>query len=184
MTGRSAPDGGVLIRLRRRAAVATVVAGLAAVAVMGTGLFWPAWFFVTVTAAVEGAVATAVLIGVSLAVGKRARSWARAAQSGARDGPTGSAEPGVIGPPRSLHRNRPGAPLRRRHLAQIVPVRTVAGPLAGGAALLVHGRRDGELLNDGDAVSIYAVQLRGAYLLLRASDGAVFVGETGWLSAW
>lgn len=184
MTGRSAPDGGVLIRLRRRSTVATVLAGLAAATVVGTGLLWPAWFFATITATVLGAAVTAVLTGVSVAVGRRARRWSRAAQSVAGEGPTGPADPGVIGPPKSLHRNRPGAPLRRRHLAQIVPVRTVAGPLAGGAALLVHGRRDGELLNDGDTVRIHAAQLRGAYLLVRPSDGAVFVGETGWLSAW
>lgn len=178
------PDGDVLIRLRRRAAVATALAGLGVAALVVTGLWWPGWLFATVTAVAVGVVAVAALVGASAAFGRRARCWARAARSLADSGPAGPAEPGMVGPPRSLHRNRPGAPLRRRHLAQIVPVRTVAGPLSGGAALLVHGRRDGQALQDGDTVTVQAVRLRSAHLLLRPSDGTVFVGESGWFSAW
>lgn len=177
-SGPAGPDGGVLVRLSRRTAVVAGVLGLLIVLITATGLVWPGWF-ATPTGLVLGFV---LIIGCAIGAAlllRKSSAWTSLSARTVRESPGVSA---AIGDPLPLHGSGPSV-VRRRAPAQVVPIRTAAAPWADGAALLVHGRADGEVLRDGDTVLVRWYVSRGPYLLER-DDGLVFVAERSTLAAW
>ncbi len=193
----SACDGGVTRRLTVRCRIAgsvLLVAGATAllVAVLRS------WDLVSavLTILAAGAVTGAVILAV------RARMWARI---GASPMSAAAGVPATIGRPRPLSPGRPGAPLRRRLGASVVPVRAASDPQPGGGALVVHARtptgEEAIALAEADAVRIWPVggtglgsprppsgrstrATRGRFVIHRQSDGAVFLATTRLTDTW
>ncbi len=178
-------DGGVARRLARRSRTASAVLLVVGVAVLVVVLLLPSGL-VTVLAALLAVVVIA--IGAVLAV--RGLLWAGV---DALPVPVAGGTAAVIGPPTHLSPVRPGAPLRRKLGAKVVPIRTADGPQPGGGALLVHARSDGEALVADDRVRVWLATrrkfgplengrptdlVRGRFILRRDSDGALFLATT------
>jgi hypothetical protein len=159
-----------------------MVAGMFGVVILlitTTGLFWPGWFArpvgLVVGIAMIAAAATAAFVLL-----RRSAAWNQLRIANADDQRD---LPAVVGTARALHRARNGI-LRRRLPAQVVPIRSSAGPWADGDVLLVHARPDGVALRDGDDVIVRYFTPRGPYLLVRPTDGAAFAAERSTLGAW
>ena len=166
-------DGGVLSRLQRRTrwlSLGLVVLG-ALVAV--TAWVWPGWAAGLGAQIVAGLAVAAALFGAVL-YGIQIQRWVAAA---ALDVDT-VAVPGAVGQPVPMVGRKPGAPIRRRLPPVIVPIKADLDGLRDGDALVIHARRDGVALADGDPVRIAAVRKRGPWLV-RRDDGAVFAAERG-----
>ncbi len=173
-------DGGVLRRLVRRSGTGAAVLEIIGLVLIAAAFLLP-WGLVTGTAAL---VAVALLaIGAVLAV--RATFWSRLANS--REPLEGGAV-GVVGPVKALSPTRPGAPLRRKLTATVVPIAVRGGPQPGGGALLVHARSDGIALAEGDDIEVWRAArtgpqalpaegqkpVSGRFILRRDADGVVF----------
>jgi hypothetical protein len=166
-------DGGVLSRLRRR--VRGLAIGLAAVGALVAVTAWvrPGWATGLGAHIVAAVLVGAAIFGAAL-FGVQAQRWATA---GALD-VDAVAVTGAVGRPVPMVGTKSGAPIRRRLPPVIFPVKAELEGLRDGEALVVHARRDGNALAEGDLVRIAAVGSRGPWLL-RRDDGAVFAAERG-----
>jgi hypothetical protein len=111
----------------------------------------------------------------------------------------------TTGPPKRLSPGIPGAPMKRRLGATVVPIHTAVDPQPGGGALVVHARTDRIALTGGDEVRLSPAarvgvgstpQLPGSaadqteiirsgrFVLYRISDGAVFLATTRLSDTW
>jgi hypothetical protein len=92
-------------------------------------------------------------------------------------------QPAIVGPPRPLSPPKPGAPIKRRLGAVVVPVHldtgerhvdldsapregessVVENSTPGGGALIVHARSDAEALGDGDRVLVWHLGRHGIH---------------------
>ena len=178
-------DGGVLRRLARRPRTAAAVLILAGAALLVVALLLPPRLLTVLAALLAVA---AIAVGAVLTV--RASWWAAV---GRVQIPVAGGAPGVIGPTTPLSPVRPGAPIRRRLGAAVVPIRVMDGPQPGGGALLIHARQDGVTLVGGDQVQVWraarggleqplvfdgSADVSGRFVLRRNSDRAVFLGTT------
>ena len=175
----SGPDGGVLIRLSRRTAVAAGILGLLIVLITATGLAWPGWF-ATTTGLVVG---FALIIGCAVTAALLLRKSGVWTSLSTRTVLESEGVLAVVGAPRPLHGSGASV-MRRRAPAQVVPIRSAGPPWANGGVLLVHGRVDGKLLQDGQEVRARWYVSRGPYLLERTDDGVQFVAERSTLATW
>jgi len=180
----AATDGGVIARLQRRNRLVGSI--LAAVAALGV-VYVLVWFKAPSSAA--GLTLKVIILLVFVLAARQLRvagAWSRAQ----RTMDAGQGFPGVVGDGRALQTVRPGQPVKRRHPAAVVPIRTEAGPLVGGTGLLIHGRSDGVSLSDGDEVIAWQIEPRraaevlktpspkGHYVIRREGDGQIFAGDT------
>jgi hypothetical protein len=166
-------DGGVLIRLQRRARELAIAGSVAGVLVAVTAWLWPGWAAGLGAQIVAGLLVGAAAVGAWL-FGTQAGRWASAAGMDV----DAVAVTGSVGAPVPMAGRKPGAPIRRRLPPVIVPVKAELDGLRDGDALVVHARRDGIALAGGDPVRIAAVGPRGPWLV-RRDDGAVFAAERG-----
>lgn len=187
-------DGGVAVRLTRRCRIAAITGALVAAALLAIGAIRPWDALSALLALLAGA--AVVVAAVSL---RRAVLWSAVSAAAV---PDDAPLPAVIGPPRSLSPDRPGAPLRRKLGAVVVPIHTDGAPPPGRGALVVHARADGVHLKDADSVGIWrlgqvgrtrdavsgastsAGWSAGRFVLHRAVDGVVFLGTTHLTDAW
>jgi hypothetical protein len=138
---------------------------------------------------------------------RRAGLWSSVA---AAPLPSSAGAEAAIGPPKRLSPGIPGAPVKRRLGAKVVPIHSDVGPQPGGGALMVHARADGLELVAGDVVRAWTAarvglgavqpadpdgpaQARpstaakggsGRWVLCRASDSAVFLATTHLADTW
>jgi len=149
---------------------------------------------------------TAVLL--LLAVGVAAWAATLLRRAGLWSSVAGSAlpsSPGIeatVGPPQRLSPGIPGAPLKRRLGAKVVPIHADVDPQPGGGALMVHARADGLELLAGDRVRAWPTARIGSgtaapadpggpakgasrrWVLYRAADDAVFLATTRLTDTW
>lgn len=184
-------DDGVIARVRRRTSVAASLPMTAGLLLALTGWWWPGWFAGR-SGFFIGGLAVAVLLLAAGALVRRARLWARAVDEaaiwsrGCLDGaisvravPAGWVK-AACGAPVSLHAGRGSVPMvrrERRFASQVLPLKTVYGPLSAGQALVVHARADGAMLVRGDQIQALVLQSRGPILIGRLDDGAVFAAD-------
>lgn len=188
---RGAPtaDDGVLRRVHRRTARASVAPAAVGLALALTGWGWPGWFE-GAGGAVIGVAAVTLCALAAVLLARRARLWAAAVRAAAAWHADGTGDDGtgsppaawataVCGEPQPMFRPGRSALWRRarRYPAHIVALRAAAGPLAAGAAVTVHGRSDGLLPDRGDSFRVHAVSERGPFLLGRPADGALFAAD-------
>jgi hypothetical protein len=166
-------DGGVLSRLQRRTRGLSIGVATLGALVAITAWGWPGWADGLGAQLVAGLSVGAALFTAAV-FGMQAQRWAAAAALNV----DAVAVPGAVGRPVPLAGTKPGAPIRRRLPPVIVPVTAELDGLRDGEALVVHARRDGIALADGDPVHIAAVGARGPWLV-RRDDGAVFAAERG-----
>ena len=159
--------------------MAAGILGLLIVLVTATGLVWPGWF-ATTTGLVVGFV---LIIGCAVTAALLLRKSATWTSLSARTVLESEGVLAVVGAPRPLHGSGSSV-MRRRATAQVVPIRSAGPPWADGGVLLVHGRVDGKLLQDGQDVRARWYVSRGPYLLERADDGVQFVAERSTLATW
>ena len=140
-------DGGVSRRVsgrcRTAAAAASVLAG--ACLLVSAVRSWDLIGGILVLLAVVAVMAAAVLI-------RRAALWTATASARL---PASAGRIATVGKPQPLSLRKPGAPLRRRVGAFVVPVHAAVGPQPGAGALVVHARADGIGLVEGDRVRIW-----------------------------
>jgi hypothetical protein len=192
-------DGGVARRLTTRCRIAAA----ALLVIAGGSLL--------VGVLNELTVATALLL--LLAAGgcawgamllRRAGLWSSVAAAAL---PSSPGVPAAIGPPKRLSPGIPGAPVRRRLGAKVVPIHADVDRQPGDGALVVHARADGLELVAGDIVQAWtaarvalgsaapagpdrAAPARpekggsGRWVLCRAGDGAVFLATTHLADTW
>jgi hypothetical protein len=111
--------------------------------------------------------------------------------------PMGLGFPATTGDPRALSPRRNGWPIKRRFVALVLPLRADSGATPGDGALIVHARADGAAPAAGDRLRVLPIARRGdpltagtdprtaiRVLLVRESDGTVFVATTRVTDAW
>jgi len=206
-------DGGVALRLGRRCRLAASIllvvgAVLLLVAALTNWGLIPAVLAVFGGALVLGAVPLARRASLWTATRQSplppplSLATARPAVTG---GSASLPRTATVGPSRPLSPGRPGAPVSRRLGAAVVPVLVDDGPAPGGGALIVHARGDAEALADGDVVRVLAVGQRGPvmadaasmgldhvekpvttgrFVLIRDTDGQVFLATTRLTDTW
>lgn len=186
-------DAGVPVRVRTRTAVAGALLLIPALLIGWTGWGWPGWLDGAAGVAFGGVLVAVLVAGAAMLL-RRAVLWTRAAALAARltsgapsppvDAPaSGQAPHATVGPSVPLHATRPGAPLRRRLPAQVLPIRAASGPLGRGRAVTVHMRSDSLLPRPGDSIAVHVLGTRGPFLLRRDSDGAIFAADSWLFSA-
>ncbi len=140
-------DGGVARRLTTRcrmaAAVLLVIAGGFLLIVVLTEL-------TAATALLLLLAAGALAWGVMLV--RRAGLWSSVAASPL---PRSAGAKAVVGPPKRLSPGVPGAPVKRRLGAKVVPIHAEVDPQPGCGALVVHARADALELVAGDDVQAW-----------------------------
>jgi len=190
-------DGGVACRLTTRCRVAASVLAVFATLLLLFGVLrsWSASAALFLLLA-AGALAWAATLH------RRARLWSSVA-SAPITGLVG--RDATAGPPKRLSPGIPGAPVKRRLGATVVPMRSASDPQPGGGALVVHARADGLHLTAGDEVRLSPAArvgfgstpaqgsadatpaetvASGRFVLYRASDGAVFLATTRLSDTW
>ena len=143
-------DGGVARRLTTRCRIAASVLLVFAVGCLLIGVLND---FTDSTALLLLLAAGAVAWGAMLL--RRAALWSSVAASPLPSSPGMPSSPGieaVVGPPKRLSPGVPGAPVKRRLGAKVVPIHAEVDPQPGGGALVVHARADGLELVAGDGV--------------------------------
>ena len=182
-------DGGVTARLSRRCRIAAAaLLGVAAACLLPVVL--RGW---DPLSGVLALVALVALLG-GVAMWRRWALWT--AVAGARV-PVGPWITATTGDPRALSPHPTGSPIKRRYGAVVLPLRADSGPTPGDGALIVHARADGAAPAAGDRLRVVPVARRGdpfaaasdapsavRVLLLRDSDGAVFVATTRVTDTW
>jgi hypothetical protein len=190
-------DGGVSRRLLMRCRIAGSAVGLVGLLLLVAAALRP-WN--TLSAGLV-LVATLVLIGATLLI-CRARIWSAVAGWVL---PAGTGFDAIVGAPRRLSPGVPGAPVKRRFGALVVPIHRASGPQPGQGALIVHARADQTTLAERDAVRLWRVDARssapptvaetpvsgaqnqsvgGRFVLVRIRDGAVFLATTRLSDTW
>jgi hypothetical protein len=201
-------DGGVARRLTTRCRIAAAVLLVFAVGCLLIGLLND---LTTSTALLLLLAAGAVAWGAMLL--RRAALWSSVAASPLPSSPGMPSSRGidaVVGPPKRLSPGVPGAPVKRRLGAKVVPIHAEVDPQPGGGALVVHARADGLELVAGDGVEAWpapgvaigsaepagpgaaapaldrplAKGPSGRWVLYRAADGAVFLATTRLSDTW
>ncbi|MGS0688813.1 hypothetical protein ACVBEQ_27305 [Nakamurella sp. GG22] len=194
-------DGGVSRRVSRRCRTAAAAASVLAGACLLVAAVRPQDLVsgVLVLLAAAAVLTAAVLV-------RRSALWTSIASATL---PTATGQSGTVGAPQPLSPPKPGAPLRRRIGAWVVPVHATDGPQPGAGALVVHARTDGITLTAGDRVRIWRAGRAGAepvaagasqtsapagdgeipavtgrFVLRRESDGEVFLGTTRLTDTW
>lgn len=189
-----AGDDSAIERVRRRTALAGVVPATCGAMLALAGWAWPGWL-IGRTGAVVGGLTVALCLVAAAALLRRAYWWRQAESDAtawstgraagvisalrAQPGPTGWVT-GVCGAPAPLHRGRGSIPMfrRERRLPPVVlPLRTSAGPLAAGYAVVVHARTDRALPAPGDRLQVRVLAPRGPILIARLDDGVVFAAD-------
>ena len=182
-------DGGVTTRLAGRSlAAAAVLIGLAALCVLTVAL--RQW---DVPSAVLALVALLAMVG-GVVMWRRWALWTSVARAAL---PAGLGMPAITGDPRPLSPRRSRSPIKRRLGAVVLPLRADSGPTPGDGALIVHARADGAAPADGDRLRVVPIAGPGnpitagtdpraavRVLLLRDSDGTVFVATTRVTDTW
>ena len=191
-------DGGVARRLIMRCRIAASVLLAIAVLFLLVGVLrtWSLSSALFVLLAV-GALAWATTLS------RRARLWSSVALAPI-SGVVG--REATAGPPKRLSPGIPGAPMKRRLGATVVPIHTAVDPQPGGGALVVHARADRIALTGGDEVRLspaarvgvgssppvpgsadtnqIEIITSGRFVLYRVSDGAVFLATTRLSDTW
>jgi hypothetical protein len=195
-------DGGVAHRLTTRCRIGAAVLLVIAAGCLLIGVVND----LTASTAVPILVAAGVAAWAATLL-RRARLWSSVAASPLPRTPGIEA---AVGPPKRLSPGIPGAPLKRRLGAKVVPIHADVDPQPGGGALVVHARADGVELLAGDRVRAWpAARVEpgsagipdlvvtvpasdraakkaesGRWVLRRATDGAVFLATTRLSDAW
>jgi len=182
-------DGGVTTRLARRClAAAAVLIGVAALCLSTVTL--RQW---DVPSAVLALVALLAIAG-GVAMWRRWALWTSVARAAL---PADLGMPATGGDPRPLSPRRSGSPIKRRLGAVVLPLRSDSGPTPGDGALIVHARADGAAPAARDRLRVVPIARRGdriavgtdpraavRVLLVRDSDGTVFVATTRVTDTW
>ena len=182
-------DGGVTTRLARRCltAAAILIGGAALCLLPVTLRRWDA------PSAVLALVSLAAIVG-GVIMWRRRSLWKSVAGAAL---PMGLGLPATTGDPRALSPRRNGWPIKRRFVALVLPLRADSGATPGDGALIVHARADGAAPAAGDRLRVLPIARRGdplttgtdprtaiRVLLVRESDGTVFVATTRVTDAW
>lgn len=182
-------DGGVTTRLARRCLTATaILIGVAALCLLPVALRgWDA------PSAVLALVSLAATVG-GVIMWRRWALWKSVVGAAL---PMGPGFPATTGDPRALSPRRNGWPIKRRFAALVLPLRADSGATPGDGALIVHARADGAAPAGGDRLRVLPIARRGdpltagtdprtaiRVLLVRESDGTVFVATTRVTDAW
>jgi hypothetical protein len=156
-------DGGVARRLTTRCRIAAAVL----LVVAGCGLLIGLLTDATVSTLLFAIAAGAVLWAAVLV--RRAGLWSSIAGSVL---PSTLGAEAVVGPTKRLSPGIPGAPVKRRLGASVVPIHAQVDPQPGGGALVVHARADGLELIAGDHVQVWPATRGGLGLAASASASA------------
>jgi hypothetical protein len=182
-------DGGVTIRLSRRCLVAAaILLGVAVLCLLPVALRdWGA------QSAVPALVAVLAIVG-GVIMWRRWALWTAVAGAAV---PPGLGSAATTGGPRALSPRPTGWPIKRRFGALVLPLRAESGATPGNGAVIVHARADGAAPAAGDRLRVVPIARRGdplvagtdpraavRVLLLRDSDGALFVATTRVTDTW
>lgn len=187
-------DGEVSRRLTVRCRLAASTLGVLGASLVVVPVF-RSWSMVS---AGLTCVAVVVLSGAGL-LAIRARTWSAVGRSVV---PADGGADAIVGPPRPLSPGLPGAPVKRKFGASVVPVHQDQGRQPGAGALIVHARMDLLALANRDAVKLWHVgsgvlappgeprpgparaSVGGRFVLIRERDGAVFLATTRLTDTW
>lgn len=182
-------DGGVTTRLARRClAAAAILIGVAALCLLLVALRdWD------VPSALLALVALPAIAG-GVILWRRRALWTSVSRAVLG---TGLGMNATTGDPRPLSPSRNGSPFKRRLGALVLPLRADSGPTPGDGALIVHTRADGVAPAAGDRLRVVPIARGGdpvaagtdprtaiRVLLVRDSDGTVFVATTRVTDTW